>query len=86
MGAQEDKDIWTAPGGTGNREWRVTPEDIRKAREDAIARGADRAELERQHAELVKHYGSEEALARAWTTQLWRQAYREQLGGSGRHS
>lgn len=78
------KDIWAAPSGTGNAGWEVTPEDIRQAREDAIAAGADREELERAHAKLVKELGSEEAVAREWTKQLWSEAYRQQLGRFGR--
>lgn len=79
MKKKEPKNIWAAPPGTGNAGWEVTPEDIRQAREDAIAAGADREELERTHAELVKELGSEEAVAREWTKQLWSQAFREQL-------
>lgn len=66
------KDLW-APGT------RVTVEDIREAREAAIARGADRAELERQHQQLVQHYGSEQKLADAWTLQNMKAAFRAQL-------
>lgn len=83
MKKKKPKNIWAAPSGTGHAGWEVTPEDIRQAREAAIAAGADREELERAHAELVKDLGSEEAVAREWTKQLWMDAYREQLGPSG---
>lgn len=66
------KDIWK-PGT------KVTPQDIREAREAAIARGADREQLEKLHRELVEHYGSEKKLAEAWTLQNMRAAFREQL-------
>ncbi|MEV4837809.1 hypothetical protein AB0K05_25025 [Nonomuraea sp. NPDC049486] len=73
------KDIWTAPSGVDNAGWKVTPADLKQAREDAIARGADRSSLEQQYAALVRQYGSEERLCEVWTMRRWQEAYDEQL-------
>jgi hypothetical protein len=58
---------------------KVTPQDIRAAMEEAIARGADRELLERQYQEVLAEFSSEESLARAWTMANAWEAFREQV-------
>jgi hypothetical protein len=64
---------------TDHYKGRVTPQDIRAALEDAVARGGDRELLERQHRELVAELGSEEKLAERWSMLNSWEAFREQI-------
>lgn len=64
---------------TNHHRGKVTPKDIRAALEDAVARGGNRELLEKQHAELVAEFGSEERLAERWSMMNSWDAFREQI-------
>jgi len=63
---------------------KVTAEQIKDAIEAAVARGADRKDLETQYHDMVKWYGGEDKLAAAWTRKNLMRAYETELYGRAR--